>query len=168
VTIDEQSLQGLLDREAIRDVYTRYARGLDRADAALLSSAYHPDATEDHHGEVYSGAEIGEILTSHVLEGMNRTATHIMNVTIALEGARAGCEAYYIGLHVTKNGDKRLMSAGRSLDRLERRDGVWRFIYRNILPHMVRILPGEEISAGVSPGQRDTGDPSYEILKLSA
>jgi len=167
MAIDEHSLQGLLDREAIRDVYMRYARGLDRADAALLTSAYHPDAIEDHHGEVYSGADVGDILTKHVLEGMNRTLTHFTNLTIALDGDRAGCEAYYLGLHVIKNGEKRLMSAGRSLDKLEKRDGVWKFVYRNILPDVVRILPGDEISAGVSPGQRDPGDPSYEILRIA-
>ena len=86
MAIDETALCGLLDREAIRDVYTRYARGLDRGDAELIASAYHPDATEDHHGEVYSGETIGQILASQVLEGMNRTLTQITNITLALTG----------------------------------------------------------------------------------
>lgn len=162
----EQSLRHLLDREAIRDVYTRYARGLDRADVELVSSAYHPDATEDHHGEVYSGAAIGTILTRHVLESMSRTNMHITNITIAINGDLAGCEAYYLGLHVVKNGEKRLMSAGRSLDRLERREGIWRFVYRNILPDMVRILPSDEIALGTPVSERGPGDPSYEILRV--
>lgn len=168
MVIDDTALQALLDRDAIRDVYTRYARGLDRADRELISSAYHADAVEDHHGEVYSGTTIGQTLVRHVLDGMNRTNTHITNVTIALNGDKAGCEAYYLGLHVIKNGDKRLMSAGRSLDKLEKRDGNWRFVYRNILPDMVRILPSDEISVPIMATERGPGDPSYEILRVGA
>lgn len=164
MAIDETALQGLLDREAIRSVYTRYARGLDRGDAQLIATAYHPDATEDHHGEVYSGETIGQTLASHVLEGMSRTFTQITQITIALNGDMAGCEAYYMGLHVLKNGNRRLMSAGRSLDRLERRDGEWRFVYRNILPDMVRILEGDEIEIAGITYDRSRADQSYEIL----
>ena len=35
----------------------RYARGVDRADAALLKSCYHPDAIEEHGGN-YTGNAI--------------------------------------------------------------------------------------------------------------
>lgn len=166
MAINETALQEMLDREAIRNVYTRYARGLDRGDAGLIASAYHPDATEDHHGEVYSGVSIGETLANHVLEGMNRTFTQITNITIALNGDKAGCEAYYMGLHVLKNGNKRLMSAGRSLDRMEKRGGEWRFVYRNILPDMVRILQGDEITIAGIVYDRSTDDQSYEILRV--
>jgi SnoaL-like domain len=166
--IDETALLELLDREAIRDVYTRYARGVDRGDARLIASAYHLDATEDHHGEVYSGESIGEVLVSHVLKGMSRTNTHINNITIALNGDKAGCEAYYMGLHVLKNGGSRLMSAGRSLDRLEKRQGQWRFSYRNILPEMVRILEGDEIAIAGIVYDRSPNDESYEILRLGS
>jgi hypothetical protein len=166
MTESAQDLRQLLDREAIRDVYTRYARGLDRADCELVGSAYHADAVEDHHGETYSGATIGEILTRHVLESMSRTNTHITNITIALDGDKAGCEAYYLGLHVLKNGERRLMSAGRSLDRLERRDGAWRFVRRTILPDMVRVLPSDEIAVPTMATERGPGDPSYEVLRI--
>lgn len=168
MAIDEAALQALLDRDAIRAVYTRYARGLDRGDADLIASAYHPDATEDHHGEVYSGESIGQILASHVLEGMNRTLTHITNLTIALDGDKAGCEAYYLGLHLMKNGGKRLLSSGRTLDKLERRDGHWRFIYRNIQPDVVRVLPGDEFSIPGLVYERSPADQSYEVLRLGA
>jgi ketosteroid isomerase-like protein len=165
MAIDETALQAMLDREAIRGVYTRYARGLDRGDAALIASAYHPDAVEDHHGDIYSGETLGEVLASHVLQGMERTFTQITNITIALNGDTAGCEAYYMGLHVLKKGGKRLMSAGRSLDRLEKRSGEWRFVYRNIQPDMVRILQGDEIEIPGIVYDRSPSDLSYEILK---
>jgi uncharacterized protein (TIGR02246 family) len=168
MAIDEAALQAMLDREAIRSVYTRYARGLDRGDTELIASAYHPDAVEDHHGEVYSGETIGETLANHVLKSMSRTFTQITNITIALNGDKAGSEAYYMGLHVLKNGNKRLMSAGRSLDRLEKRDGEWRFVYRNILPDMVRVMQGDEIAIAGIVCDRSPADQSYEILRVGA
>ena len=38
----------LEDQQAIRDVLSRYARGVDRCDLGLLKSAYHPDGYDDH------------------------------------------------------------------------------------------------------------------------
>ena len=162
----ETKLRELLDRDAIRDVYTRYARGLDRCDAALISSAYHPDAVEDHHGETFDGATIGATLQHHSQRSMERTATHFTNLSIALDGDKAGCEAYYIGLHMLKGGEKRLMSSGRTFDRFERRDGEWRFIHRVICPEMLRIMPLDEITVNGPATERGPGDPSYDVLRV--
>jgi ketosteroid isomerase-like protein len=164
---NENKLQALLDREAIRDVYARYARGIDRTDVALLTSAYHSDAVEDHHGETFTGAEVGEKLAGHARRAMERTSTHFTNISIALNGDQAGSEAYYIGLHVLRGGEKRLMTSGRTFDRFERRDGEWRFSHRVIAPEMVKVMPLDEISAGGAAGERGPGDPSYEVLRVS-
>ncbi|HBF89936.1 MAG TPA: hypothetical protein DDX09_02110, partial [Hyphomonas atlantica] len=53
----EQKIEELWAREAIRDCLFRYARGIDRADEAMLRSAYWPDGT-DHHGP-YQGSASG-------------------------------------------------------------------------------------------------------------
>lgn len=47
-------LDRLLARDAIRDVLSRYARGIDRADTALLKGCYFDDAIEEH-GSSFSG-----------------------------------------------------------------------------------------------------------------
>ena len=47
-------LARLLDKEAIREVLSKYARGVDRGDGPLLKSCYHPDAIEEHGGR-YTG-----------------------------------------------------------------------------------------------------------------
>jgi ketosteroid isomerase-like protein len=164
----EAKLHELLDREAIRDVYSRYARGIDRADRALLASAYHADAVEDHHGETLSGAAIGESLVSHALKSMQHTSTHITNLSIAVHGDKAGCEAYYIGAHILAGGDKRVLSSGRTFDRLERRGGEWRFVHRIIAPDMVRVMPFDEVKVSAGHVERGPGDPSYEVLRWGA
>ncbi|MCB2109209.1 MAG: nuclear transport factor 2 family protein, partial [Rhodobacteraceae bacterium] len=43
----QERIAALLDKEEIRDVLMRYGRGVDRADADLLRSCYHPDAIEE-------------------------------------------------------------------------------------------------------------------------
>ena len=45
---DSLRVQELLDRLDIRDRVAQLARGMDRHDADLMASAYHPDAYEDH------------------------------------------------------------------------------------------------------------------------
>ncbi len=49
-----EAIGGMLARDSIRQVLAAYARGVDRADAALLISCYHPDATEEH-GSTFTG-----------------------------------------------------------------------------------------------------------------
>jgi hypothetical protein len=43
-----KALQQLIDKLEIHEVLTRYCRGIDRCDAELLESVYHPDATDNH------------------------------------------------------------------------------------------------------------------------
>jgi hypothetical protein len=162
----EEMLRELVDREAIRDVYARYARGVDRADAALLSSAYHAEAVEDHHGETYKGDTIGEALTAMVLRSMSRTSTHFTTLSISVKGDKAGCEAHYINIHVlkAKGEEKRLITSGRTLDRLERRSGDWRFIHRVIVPDMMRVMSMDAMQLGRAISKRGPDDPSYDVL----
>ncbi|MCK9470111.1 MAG: nuclear transport factor 2 family protein, partial [Porticoccaceae bacterium] len=44
----DRELQEMLDRHKIYQVLTRYCRGVDRGDAALIKSVYHDDAIDDH------------------------------------------------------------------------------------------------------------------------
>ena len=163
----DRALQVVLDKEAIRDVIARAVRGVDRLDAALLGSAFHPDGVDEHHGHPYTGATIGEELTSAERETMLTTSLHITTQTIHVNGDRAGVESYYLGVHrpAGMGGDKRLLSSGRMLDELERRAGEWRIIHRDVIPDMVRVLSmDDEIDLGERAGRRDGGDPSYQVL----
>ncbi len=46
----------LVDRELIRDLVQRYARGVDRRDFELVRSCYHADAI-DEHGPYVGGVD---------------------------------------------------------------------------------------------------------------
>ena len=52
-------VQELLDKQQIHEALMRYARGVDRGDAALICSAYHPDAVDEHGVGDYTGVTVG-------------------------------------------------------------------------------------------------------------
>src|SRR5271166_677571 len=55
MTVDDElrdQVKRLTDRAEIYDCMQRYARGIDRQDRALLRSAYHDGAVDDHVGFV--------------------------------------------------------------------------------------------------------------------
>ena len=93
----EQELQLLLDKNAIREATMRYCRGVDRLNADLISSAYHPDAYDDHSGRTFTGDTVGQGLVDWLTAGTDATNHHITTQTIQVNGDTAGCESYYIG-----------------------------------------------------------------------
>jgi ketosteroid isomerase-like protein len=163
----DPKIQELLDKEAIREVIVSYARGVDRGDADLVTSAYHPDAVDDRGYEQYSGETIGPKMVEQMLGSMAMTSHHFTTQTIHIDGDTAGAETYTLGIHQSSFGEKpsRILSAGRYIDKLERRDGEWRIIHRSMVNDMVRTLPLEdEIDLGPWEGRRDRDDPSYDVL----
>ena len=125
------TLEILIDREAIRDVITRVARGEDRRHEGLLRSAYWPDATIDF-GVMQGGFE--EYLTWCVPGSPDIPVTqHSLSQTmISLRGDKAKTETYVRSYHRVKapGGERDTAMGGRYLDKLEKRDGEWRITAR--------------------------------------
>src|SRR5713226_9201532 len=97
-------LAAILDKQRIRDLFTRIARGSDRVDGEMLLSG-HTEASVDEHGpfkgtgrefaarpERYSASNV---LTHHQL-GQS---------SIDLQGDVAYCETYFIAHQVIGYGD---------------------------------------------------------------
>jgi ketosteroid isomerase-like protein len=163
----DAAIQELLDKEAIREAIVKYARGIDRGDVDLVTEAYHPDAIDDRGHEQYTGETVGPKMVESMLQSMTMTSHHFTTQTIRIDGDTAGAETYTIGVHRPNFGgqESRLLSAGRYLDRLERRDGEWRIVHRTMINDMVRTFPlDDEIDLGPSAARRDRDDPSYALL----
>jgi hypothetical protein len=76
-------------REAIRDCLYRYCRGIDRADAAVLRSAYWPDAIDDHvlfNGNAYDFIDWCVPLLAQVEHSQHMLG----NIQIELDGTSPG------------------------------------------------------------------------------
>ena len=56
--MSDSTLQSLLDRDAIRDVLSRYCRGLDRMDRPLADTVWHPEGTALYEG-IFEGTGAG-------------------------------------------------------------------------------------------------------------
>ena len=173
LTGTDDTIRDLLDRQAIHDVMMRYCRGVDRLDADLIASAYHPDAYDDHCGREFTGATVGPEIARWMGETMEMTSHQITNQTIAIDSDFAGSESYYTETHILKAGDgprAKGVVVGRYVDRLERRGGDWRIIHRRVVMESGSDLPIDEVSEQMIAKlwTTDRNDPSYAVLDRPA
>lgn len=126
----EAAVLELQDRQAIHDVLMTYSRAVDRLDRELLLSIYHPDAIDDHGVFVGHPEDFADwVIPMH-------TRTHLshqhaqFNSTIDLDGDTAHTETYYMFIGLNRTGTPLAQSGGRYLDRLDKRDGVWKIAAR--------------------------------------
>jgi hypothetical protein len=163
---EASSLSELADKQAIRDLIYTYCRAVDRLDIPLGHSIWHDDGYADYGADYYQGPGKGVIDTicRHHL-GLLSHSHQVTNILVALDGDRAGSEAYVSGtMRLERNG--KLMHMGvwaRYLDTWERRDGRWGLVRREV------VFDHDEIREVVPTGRasraaRDGNDPSYRVL----
>jgi len=159
----------LIARHAICNTLAVHSRGVDRADANLLGSAYHADATVDY------GFYVGpaETLVA-ILAGAQKAALPTLHRTghceIRVAGNRAVSECRVIAY--AEEPDIQRMVFGRYLDRHECRDGAWRLTHRTYVldgntnrPNTARrgdppVLPDHF----VPEGGKGAADPGRALL----
>lgn len=167
----------MADRQAIADTITLYCRGIDRLDRELVTSCFHPDATDTHgsfHGTAHDFVEWAFRLLERYDATMHLIANH--HVTFPTARAtdrpmRAVSETYGIAFHRSSDPDpRRNLTVGfRYLDRFERRDdGPWLIASRIATTEWVRAAVPEEvwpIPADSAVGRRDGDDPLFALLR---
>ncbi len=130
----DPELQVLLDKQAITEVLYSYCRAVDRADLELLRACYHPDATEDHGG-AFKGSAADYIANIAPILPRGGIMTHTTsNILIAVDGDTAKAESHILAFaRMKKDGEKfDTLTLARVVDRMERRDGVWRIAARRL------------------------------------
>ena len=161
-------VQALSDDSSIRNVLRRYARGLDRHDVALESSAFWPDAQVNYG--FYSGQRDQFVKWGNEGHSQNyvRHEHHITTQTIDIDGDTAHVESYVIYFLRVKNEKTTHIGGARYIDKMERRDFEWRIILREFLPDI--MIEANSVFAGefarlMSPpsgeGTWDRNDLSY-------
>jgi len=148
-------LTAMLDREEVKAIPHRFARGLDRVDRDLLVSCFHPDGVDDHG---FFKAQAGEFVdwVMGELEKFEDTQHMIATQNVEVIGSKASCESYFVAYHTmpTPDGDKELIVAGRYLDKMEKRDGEWKIILRRCVFDWTRMTDA-------SPTPARDPDPRY-------
>jgi SnoaL-like domain len=131
-TIEETVAELVAERD-VRRVLASYCKGIDRCDPALMCAAFWPDAHIDYGSFQTSGAEVGEVIAGkRRLAQVNVMMHSLTTCLVDIEADEAFAEAWYLSLRQvdTAAGVEHRWLGERYLDRLERRDGVWKIAHR--------------------------------------
>lgn len=160
----------------------RYARGVDRKDWALVRSAYHPDAY-DNHGN-YKGPVDGFIASLEKRHATIEQSLHVIsNVLIEFAGDDSALVESYFTTYQRLSpaaGPSRLTYlngevagaddavdnevVGRYVDHVTRRDGCWRILHRDVLFDLYRARvasAGALANPALMRSARDHADVLY-------
>ena len=165
MTLDE-----LLAKQEITDLVSRYMRGLDRLDKALLRSTFHDDATTDY-GFFQGGPDDFTEMAYGALQ--DHLANHHMigQTLIDIEGEVAFGEIYFQAFHriITDGEERDLFICGRYVDRYEKRNGVWKIAFRSEVNDWSRNDPATDGYFAATPQSLRGGrmdDASYARAAL--
>ena len=156
------------DRHEIRQCLLRYTRGVDRHDRALMMSAYHPDAIDEHGVARGNPAEFCNWAIGWHEEFQLQHQHIINNTSIELDGDTAHVETYYSFFGDNREGAPSL-AFGRYVDRFEKRNGQWRIAQRVCVNQFAGSfnavdMPAEYLQAmrSTGPNSRNRNDISYD------
>lgn len=169
------ALQRLIDKDEIRDLMARYARGVDRGDWDAVRAVYHVDAHDDH-GD-YKGDIDGFIAFGKARTGGATQVMHFLGECL-IEFASddlAIAETYFFTAHTlgpdaqkqygtsSGGGPVQISQYGRYVDRVERRDGVWRIARRIVIFEATRLALGDvpPLKREWAMQRRDMSDPIF-------
>lgn len=156
------------DAEGVRQAIYRYARGVDRLDAALIAGAFWPDARVTL-GSIYDGGRDGFVAVAMGFMGMFAATRHdVGNIMLAQDGDSMGYEAYVRTWHWQQAAGTELEVLGRYIGRAERRGSEWRLAEHGELMDWgtERPVNAEWFVANgeLEKGQRSRTDGSYRWL----
>lgn len=163
----QQKVDYLLDRQAILDCIAAHARGHDRHDAALITAAYHDDGIDEHGKAVNPGPEYAAWINPVHAAGSQNHLHNITTHNVEIDGDTAHAESYVLVTLLDHGGATARFINGRYIDRLEKRDGVWRIaVRRSTVEVMISadasgLQHARFVEQGYSKGTRDEGDLSY-------
>lgn len=174
------TMQQVIDREEIRDLMMRYARGVDRGDWEMVRAVYHPDARDDH-GE-FVGDVPGFIAFASEKVGPLPQCMHFLgNCLIEFASdTLAVSETYFMTAHtLDAQGQKaygagdgadpmQISAYGRYVDRVERRDGgPWLIADRICVFESTRVFTGKApaIKPDWTQQQRGPDDPIFKMRR---
>ena len=141
------ALEELIDRERIKDVLARYARGIDRLDRGLVETAFWPEAT-DHHA-VFTGTakEFLDWSIPNMGASVDTQQHRIGPPLIRITGDEAAVESYFTcpqflhGPNAEDAGRLKLDVGGRFVDRMVKRGREWRILERTVVLDWQLVSP---------------------------
>lgn len=170
-------LERLSAKEQIRDVLYRYCRAVDRGDAALMKSCYHPEGRDDHGFFSGPGHDFADYVMP-ILAQLECSIHSLSNPLIDIDGERAYVETQWSVIHRLRRNGKLtdIWDQGRYLDEFEHRDGQWKILNRVVVMdaerwmdtvNLLDLIPDSNPQK-VLCGRRGLADPVYRIRRVGA
>jgi len=165
-------LKVLLAKQDLAELCAAYSRAVDRLDEAAMVELFHPDAIID------SGVLRGEprYFAREFCAWVRRHACVVFHAVcqqwFLVSGDTARGESYVLAVARLREEDgmaRDFLTAGRYLDRFERRHGRWRFIERRfVLDHSMAQGHSEPVTPEVPPGSEGRGcfGPSDPVFRF--
>jgi hypothetical protein len=163
----QQKVDYLMDRQAILDCIASHARGHDRHDTQIITDAYHDDGFDEHGKAINPGPEYAEWINPVHAAGSQNHLHNITTHTVEIDGNTAHAESYVLVALLNHDNATARFINGRYIDRLEKRDGVWRIAVRRSTVELMITADASGlknplfIDQGYSKGTRDMRDLSY-------
>ena len=130
--MDELTVQTLLDRAAISDVFNRYAMAVDTRDWDLFRTCFTDDVEADFSsmwpGGVFHGGDAWVSKAREIIDGLDATQHIITNHTHDIHGDVAHCTSYLHAQHVFTGGlgGDQCVVAGYYTYEMVRTDAGWK------------------------------------------
>lgn len=153
-------------RTALYDVITRFSRGVDRKDADLVRSCYHPDAYDDH-GVFKGGPDEFAAWLQEVTAPVEFMQHSVSNFHLLDVAENVATSETYWHLRILGTDGQLAQAFGRYLDRFEQRDGRW------LIAHRICTMEFSTPNSGYDPadferGTHDRSDPSYRLSDVGS
>lgn len=160
------ALTRLIARADIEDLMARYCRAVDRRDWPALSDCYHPDAHDDHGA--YAGGVEGFIAWVSERHATIPFSMHFAGAGLIemLDETSVVAEVPFVVFRRAPGPEGEIDAEvyGRYLDRLEKRDGAWRYARRKVVIDETRSRPSQR-GGGPTAGRRNSSDPVFAWLR---
>lgn len=163
-----RDVQYLKDRQAIYDCIALHARGHDRHDVDLLTGVYHEDGVDEHGFAINPGPEYAAWSNATHAAGAQSHTHNITTHLCEIEGDTAHAESYVMVALLNNDGASARIISGRYIDRLERREGVWKIALRRSIVDVLLAGDASILKApifreqGYIKGMRDKRDLAYQ------
>ncbi len=163
----QRRIEYLMDRQAILDCISAHARGHDRHDADIITSTYHADGFDEHGKAINRGPEYAAWINPVHAAGSQNHLHNVTTHTVEIDGDTAHAESYVLVTLLNHDGVTARFINGRYIDRLEKRDGVWRIAVRRSTVEVMATADASGLNSpmfvdqGYSRGTRDGRDLSY-------
>jgi SnoaL-like domain len=160
----------LADRLAIQDVLHLHCRGLDRLDKDTIQCAYWPEAEVDYGSFKGNAHLFAELVVGALGQAYELTQHSISNTLVQFTGNIARSESTVHAGHLLPGAQEEMLFYGRYLDRLEKRNGRWKILHRQVVMDWSKRLAvqderGGEAFAALAKGAHIDTDPLYPFLE---